>query len=149
MVAGFVTGLLTSVSNPVYNLRIDDFGIRLMVTTAISLAVWVPVLFLTKPENDEKLDDFYRRVRPGGPGWRRQRERTGLDPAQDLGRDILRVLAGLMILFGLMFFTGGTLFGRWGVATIAGVTAAAGLLWLRALRGRGSSGNERGTLHAT
>jgi SSS family solute:Na+ symporter len=137
MVAGFVVGLLTSVNNPIYNLRIDDFGIRLLVTTAISLAVWLPVLFFTKPESDEKLDDFYRRVRPGGPGWRRQRERTGLEPAQDLGRDIRRVIAALMILFGTMFFFGGLLFARWGVVGGTAVTTVIGLLWLRALRGPG------------
>jgi Na+/proline symporter len=134
MVAGFVVGLLTSVNNPIYNLRIDDFGIRLMVTTAISLAVWVPVLLLTKPESDAKLDDFYRRVRPGGPGWRRQRERTGLTPAQDLGRDLLRVLASMMILFGVMFFTGGLLFARWGVVAGTGISAIIGWVWLRSLR---------------
>jgi hypothetical protein len=105
-----------------------------MVTTAISLAVWVPVLFLTKPESDAKLDDFYRRVRPGGPGWRRQRGRTGLAPAQDLGRDLLRVLAAMMLLFGIMFFTGGLLFARWGVVAGTGTAALIGWLWLRALR---------------
>jgi len=134
MVAGFIVGLLTSVSNPVYNLRIDDFGVRLMVTTAISLVVWVPVMLFTKPETDEKLDAFYRRVRPGGPGWRRQRERTGLPAAQNLGRDSLRVLAGLMVLFGLMFFIGAVLFARSGLSIGTGVTALAGLLWLRRLR---------------
>src|SRR5690606_20133157 len=90
MVAGFVVGLLTSIPNPVLNLQIQDFGIRLMVTAGITLAIWVPVMFFTKPESDEKLDAFYTRVRPGGPGWRRQRARTGLPPAQDLGKDLLR-----------------------------------------------------------
>jgi Na+/proline symporter len=150
MLAGFIVGFLTSVNNPWYNLRIDDFGVRLMVTTAISLAVWVPVLFLTKPESDEKLDTFYRRVRPGGPGWRRQRERTGIEPIQNLRRDILRVLAGMMILFGLMFFIGGLLFARWGVVAGTGVTAIIGLLWLRALRTpAGGSPVPEGTVNAT
>jgi Na+/proline symporter len=150
MVAGFVVGFLTSVNNPVFNLRIDDFGIRLMVTTAISLAVWVPVLLLTKPESDEKLDDFYRRVRPGGPGWRRQRERTGLEPAQNLGRDLLRVLAAMMLLFGVMFFIGGLLFARWGVVAGTGISAIIGWLWLRALRTPpGSATAQEGTANAT
>jgi Na+/proline symporter len=134
MVAGFLTGLLTSVNNPILNLRIEDFGIRLMVTAAISLAIWVPVMLLTKPESDEKLDSFYRRVRPGGPGWKRQRERTGLPPAQDLGRDILRVFAGLLILFGLLFGTGGLVFLRPVTGLMWLAIATAGFLWLRALR---------------
>jgi Na+/proline symporter len=135
MLAGFATGLITSIDNPIYTLRIADFGIRLMVTAGISLAVWVPVMLLTRPESDEKLDAFYRRVRPGGPGWKRQRQRTGLPAAQNLGRDILRVLAGLMLLFGLLFGIGGIVLLRWGTAGAMGALAIAGGLWLRRLRG--------------
>jgi len=136
MLAGFVVGLLTSVNNPVYNLRIDDFGIRLIVTTVISMAVWVPVLIFTKPETDERLDSFYRRVRPGGPGWKPQRHRTGLEASSPLGLDIRRALAGMMILFGLMFLTGGVLFARWTTVLAMAGLAIAGWLWLRALNRR-------------
>jgi solute:Na+ symporter, SSS family len=134
MVAGFVTGLLTSVNNPIYNLRIDDFGVRLMVTAGISLAVWVPVMLLTKPESDSKLDDFYRRVRPGGPGWKRQRERTGLASDQNLGRDMLRVLAGLFLLFGLLFGVGGVVLLKPATALSMGLLAMIGGAWLWWLR---------------
>jgi Na+/proline symporter len=134
MLAGFVVGLLTSIDNPIYTLRIDDFGLRLLVTAGITLAVWVPVMLLTRPESDETLDRFYRRVRPGGPGWTRVRARTGLAPAQDLGQDIKRVAAGLMILFGLMFGVGGVVLLRPGVAALNLVTAFVGYRWLRRLR---------------
>ncbi|MGK7311630.1 MAG: sodium:solute symporter family protein [Candidatus Longimicrobiales bacterium M2_2A_002] len=136
MVAGFVVGALTSLDNPVYTLRIDDFGLRLVVTAGITLAVWVPVMLLTRPESDATLDGFYRRVRPGGPGWVRQRARTGLTPAQDLGRDLRRVAAGLLVLFGLMFAVGGAVLLRPGVAVANGAAAAVGYLWLRRLRDR-------------
>ena len=130
MVAGLLIGFGTSV---VPFIRIEDFGIRLLVTTAITLAVWVPVMCLTRPENDETLDAFYRRTRPGGPGWRRQRERTGLPPAQNLGKDVQRVAAALMVLFGLMFAVGAVLLFRWGVLAAMLVLALAGWTWLRAL----------------
>jgi hypothetical protein len=144
MLAGFAAGFLTSVSNPILNLRIDDFGIRLMVTTAISMAVWIPAMLLTKPESDERLDAFYRRVRPGGPGWKRQQRRTGLAPAQNLGRDLLRVVAALFVLFGLLFGTGGLLFGRWIHATVMTIIALIGYLWLRRL-GASVPGTTRAT----
>jgi hypothetical protein len=133
MLAGFIVGLLTSVSNPIYNLQIADFGVRLMVTAGISLAVWLPVMLLTKPESDAKLDQFYARVRPGGPGWRIQRERTGIPPAQDLGRDSLRIIAGLMVLFGLMFGVGGLVLLRWKTMIVMAVIAILGFVWLRIL----------------
>jgi hypothetical protein len=131
MLAGFVVGLLTSIDNPIYSLRIDDFGLRLMATAGITFAIWVPVMLLTKPESDEKLDAFYRRVRPGGPGWRRQRGRTGLPPAQDLGKDLLRVCAGMLLLYGLMFGVGGIVLGRFGVGAVNLAIALGGFLWLR------------------
>jgi solute:Na+ symporter, SSS family len=133
MLAGFVIGFLTSVSNPIYNLQIADFGTRLFVTAGVTLFIWVPVMLLTRPEPDEKLDAFYRRVRPGGPGWKRQRERTGIAPAQDLGCDIRRVGAGVLVLFGLMFTVGSVLLFRWTTLGFSLAAAIAGFVWLRRL----------------
>ena len=145
MLAGFVVGALTSLDNPIYTLRIDDFGLRLLVTAGITLAVWVPVMLLTRAEDDETLDGFYTRVRPGGPGWERQRARTGLAPAQDLRRDLERVGAGLMILFGLMFGVGGVVLLRPGVAGMNLAAAAAGYLLLRRLRSRAAAATGGGS----
>jgi Na+/proline symporter len=146
MLAGFVVGFATSVWTGVDvtlfgtvvsipPLRIADFGQRLFVTSLVTLAVWVPVMLLTRPEPDEKLDAFYRRVRPGGPGWRRQRERTGLAPAQDLGRDLQRVVAALLLLFGLMFAVGGLVMLRLGLFAGMSITAILGWAWLSRLKG--------------
>jgi Na+/proline symporter len=130
MVGGFLVGAGTTLV-PV--IRIDDFGVRLFVTAFLTLAVWFPVMLLTRPESDAKLDDFYRRVRPGGPGWRRQRERTGIPPAQRLGHDVQRILAGLLLLFGLMFAVGSVVLLRWGSLAAMAAMAALGAVWLRAL----------------
>ena len=131
MLAGFTIGLLTSVPNPILNLQIADFGLRLIVTASLTLIIWVPIMFSTRPERDDILDDFYTRVRPGGPGWRRQQERTGVQAAQRLGEDIKRIIAGLMILFGLMFGIGGVVLLRYGVAVGNLLIAAVGFVWLR------------------
>jgi SSS family solute:Na+ symporter len=130
MVAGFLVGFGTTV---VPIIQIEDFGLRLVTTLAITFLIWFPVMLLTRPETDEKLDSFYLRVRPGGPGWRRQRERTGVEPVQDLGQDLLRVMAGLMLLFGSMFAIGSLLFLRWTSLAMMLALAAAGALWLRRL----------------
>jgi solute:Na+ symporter, SSS family len=130
MVGGFLIGVGTTF---VPIIQIGDFGLQLMTITAITAAIWIPVMFLTAPESDEKLESFYRRVRPGGPGWRRIRERTGVPAAQDLACDVQRVIAGLMILFGLTFLVGGLLLLRWGVAGVSGTFFLIGAIWLRHL----------------
>jgi solute:Na+ symporter, SSS family len=128
MSAGFLIGVGTTLV-PV--IQIADFGVRITVTALLSAAVWIPVMFLTQPERPEKLDAFYRRVRPGGAGWTVVRERTGIPAAQSLSHDVLRVLAALMILFGLMFFVGGAVLLRWGTSLGWAAVAVLGWLWLR------------------
>lgn len=132
MLTGFVIGLLTSVV-PV--LRIEDFGVRLMVTSAISVLVWVSAMYLTPPESDETLDAFYAKIRPGGPGWARQRSRTGLAPAQDLRKDLLRTLAASFLLFGAMFAIGGFLLLKPMTGWVSLGVAVLGWVGLRRLRG--------------
>jgi SSS family solute:Na+ symporter len=150
MLGGFVIGFLTSVlpqltkemapgslksllESLIGVVNIGDFGTRLLVTTVITGIIWLVTMLFTAPEPDHTLDDFYTRVRPGGPGWHRQRQRTGLEPAQDLGKDLLRVVAATLVLFGSMFALGGFLLYQqltgWSMLAIAVFS----YLWLRRL----------------
>ncbi len=133
MVAGFVIGLSTSVL-PL--LQIDDFGLRITATALLSGAVWIAVMWLTPPEDDATLEAFYRRVRPGGPGWARQRAATGVPAAHPLGLDLARSAAGLALLFGVMFAVGGALLLRPGVVAGNVALAVVGGLLLRRLNAR-------------
>lgn len=131
MVAGFAIGFGTSV---VPLIQIDDFGVRLTVTTLASAAIWLPALWIAGPESEETLDGFYRKVRPGGPGWRIVRERTGVDPESPLRLDLMRTASGCALLFGAMFAVGGVLLLRPGVAAANAGLAAVGVVVLSRLR---------------
>ncbi len=133
MLGGFIVGFLTSVV-PV--LTIENFGTRLLVTSLITSVFWVLAMVLTPPETDETLDAFYVKVRPGGPGWKRQRARTGLMPAQNLTLDIQKVLASLLLLFGAMFTVGGFLLFQTVTGWVSLVSAVIGGYWLRQLNKR-------------
>lgn len=130
ILGGFVVGLTTSV---VPALQIADFGWRLMFITVSVGVLWITVLFLTPPESDDTLDKFYRQARPGGPGWRRQRDRTDLAPAQDLAKDIQRVLASILLMFGAMFAIGGFLLLQSITGWVSLIAAVVGGIWLRQL----------------
>ena len=134
MAAGFLVGVFTTLI-PI--LTVTDFGLRLIVITAITTVVWVVVMVLTPPESEETLNRFYTKVRPGGPGWRRQQAQTGLPPAQSLKHDLLRVAAAALLLFGLMFGVGALLLLRWGVAASMALLmlVGAGSLWILRRRG--------------
>jgi len=79
MIASFVVSVVaTSVLTPRF--RPDDpnaFATIMLVTVAVSTVVWLGVTFATKPEPDRVLESFYRRVRPGGPGWATVSTRIG------------------------------------------------------------------------
>lgn len=130
MVAGFLVGLSTTVV-PV--LTIDDFGLRLIATTLITLVIWVAAMVITPPESDDTLDAFYTKVRPGGPGWARQRQRTGIGPAQSLSHDLLKALAALFFLLGTMLGVGGFLLYQPLTGWVWLVVAVGGGWWLRRL----------------
>lgn len=143
MVAGFLVGLGTSVV-PV--LTIPDFGLRLLVTAGITTAVWVPVMLFTRPESDERLDGFYRLVRPAGPGWARQRARTGVEPDGSLAFDLTRVGAGLLILFGAMFAVGAAVLLRPGTALASAAASVVGAIVLRRANARRAARGGRAML---
>jgi len=109
------------------------FGLRLTVTAFGTAAVWIPVMYLTKPESDETLDAFYRRVRPGGAGWSAVRARTGLEPVTLLRHDLARTVAAAAALFGGMFAIGGAMLAEPGLALGSTLLLAAGLVGLRRL----------------
>lgn len=133
MVAGFIIGLATSLYPDAFNAILNDFGIRLMVISGLTAIIWITVMFLTPPESDETLDEFYRRVRPSGWGWGRQQARTGIEAGQDLQTDILRVLAAILLLFGAMLGIGGFLLLQPLTGWIALIFAVIGGVWLRRL----------------
>ena len=103
MLSGFLVGFSTSV---VPLLRIEDYGIRLMVTTGLSALVWLSVLLLTPPETPQVLDCFVEAVNPPGPGWQRVRQRLGIEPLEGLDRLLIRFVLSTGLLFGGLLATG-------------------------------------------
>lgn len=130
IVGSFLVGMVTSLS-PWF--KIEDFGWRIIFITISVTCLWVIVLVLTPPESETTLETFYQKVRPGGPGWSRERMKTGLFPAQDLGLDLQRVLASIFLLLGLLLATGGFLLLQQAIAWISLIVAVIGGVWLRHL----------------
>ncbi|AMW31217.1 sodium:solute symporter family protein [Arthrospira platensis] len=130
IVGSFLVGMVTSLS-PWF--KIEDFGWRIIFITISVTCLWVIVLLFTPPESETTLETFYQKVRPGGPGWSRERMKTGLFPAQDLGLDLQRVLASIFLLLGLLLATGGFLLLQQAIAWISLIVAVVGGVWLRHL----------------
>jgi len=136
--AGPIAGPLTAVADLLQPIASAGPAGVLTVTAFGTAVVWLTVMFLTPPEPDAILDGFYLRARPGGPGWRRQRERTGVKPLQDLSIDLWSTFFGIGVIYGAMFAVGGALLSRWGIMAVGAAIAAAATVLLRRIRHRGA-----------
>ncbi len=103
MVCGFFVGFTTSV---IPLLQIEDYGLKLMVTTFSSAVVWLIVLAFTPPESDDVLSQFVTQVRPPGPGWQKLRDRLGIEPVESLPSLSIRFVLASGLLFGSMLGIG-------------------------------------------
>ncbi len=87
----------------------EGFAATMIFTTILSTICWVSVTFLTKPESDKTLQDFFDRVRPGGPGWNRFTP-TG-KPVESLWPGIFKVFIGAIAIICFLYGMGQLLFG--------------------------------------
>ena len=80
----------------------------MLITVGVTTAVWLAVTFLTAPEPDAMLDAFYRKVRPGGRGWRKVAERLGFADDRIPGGALSWVnwVAGVVAVYASLFARG-------------------------------------------
>jgi Na+/proline symporter len=94
------------------------FPLNLFAVAGFSIALALVVTFATRPTDPARLDAFYRRTRPGGPGWKEVAARNpDIRPGDRLGPLFLNWLAGVILVYSVLFGVGYLLFGR----TVAGV----------------------------
>ena len=148
MIASFVVSLIAFKTIPqrfaAGDPRADS--IVMLVTVAVSTIAWVTVTFLTQPEPDSVLESFYRRVRPGGNGWRRVAERAGFG-AEGIEGGIIpwtNWIAGIVAVYSSLFGIGKLIFGQTVSALILFAVAAAAFVWIsRSFRNMDGGESER------
>jgi Na+/proline symporter len=106
-----------------------DYAIVMLLTVGVTTIAWVAATLLTRPEPDHVLERFYRRVRPGGPGWRRIARGLGFagDPIPGGALSWVNWVAGWLAVYGTLFGIGQLLVGTGAAA--AGWFALATLLF--------------------
>jgi Na+/proline symporter len=108
--------------------------VALLITIAVTTAVWLAAAVLTPQTDRATLLAFYRKVRPAGPGWRSVRAEAGVGASPDsLPQAFLAWMCGIFMVYGALFGTGALLYGRASTAAfwiVVGVAGTAGLLTL-------------------
>jgi hypothetical protein len=78
----------------------------LLVTVAVTTAVWLSVTFATPPEPVETLERFYTRVRPSPAGWAPIARRLPVAQTDPLGTSAIDWVAGCGLVYGTLFGIG-------------------------------------------
>lgn len=92
-----------------------DFEISLIIIAFWSTFVWILTTLLTSPVKQEKLTSFYRKVHPGGSGWKKIAEQNA-DIIQDSGYKKLFInwFTGIFMVLTALFGTGKIIFAEYG-----------------------------------
>jgi SSS family solute:Na+ symporter len=115
------------------------FAKSALITTAATTAVWLATTLLTKPETDERLLKFYRRVQPTVHGWKRIAALAPeIKPVRDLGGNTFDWIMGCTLVYCCMFGIGELVLQSWltGFVLLA-IAALAGYLIYWSLSRRG------------
>jgi solute:Na+ symporter, SSS family len=121
-----------------------------LITGGVTTLVWVVTTFATKPESEQTLLSFYRRVHPSIYGWQQIAARArDLPPVRDFGSNAFDWIMGVIMVYGCLFGIGKLVFRQWtwGVLLLV-IAAVAGYLifWDLSRRGWATlSGTEAAT----
>jgi Na+/proline symporter len=137
-ISSMIASLVVSVTAiTVIKGRFPDGDLRadawvMLVTVAVSTVVWLTVTFLTKPEPDAVLESFYRRVRPGGPGWARVSEKAGFGRESIPGGALAWTnwIAGIVAVYSSLFGIGRLVLGDVVQGLILLALAVASFAWI-------------------
>jgi Na+/proline symporter len=93
--------------------------ITLYPTVFGTTLIWLIVTWLTRPVKEEKLLEFYRKVHPGGIGWKAIAEKLpDVQGDTGFGRMFLDWICGVIMVYSALFGLGKLIFGEWLMALV-------------------------------
>ena len=97
----------------------------------ITTFIWLIATYMTQPESNEVLQNFYIKTQPGGPGWSKvvnDAKKEGIkiknkDAEWSVPSGIVAMLIGCVLIYSCMFATGYWIYGEYNYAVPLTVTA--------------------------
>ena len=115
------------------------FPMVVLITTII----WLSVTFLTKPEKSNTLYEFYKRIQPGGPGWKKTIQEAKEENIEIVNTNqpwsvpsgIIAMILAMIAIYSAMFATGYWIYSNYVWAIILTISAiVSGILLSRIWR---------------
>jgi Na+/proline symporter len=134
MICSFITALIVM---PIVHGRFEPSDPNgdawiMIITVTVTTVVWLTVTFMTKPEPAPVLEAFYRRVRPGGPGWAVISDRLGYGREGIPGGGLAWTnwIAGIVAVYSTLFGIGKLVFGETAVGFGLLLLAVVAFAWI-------------------
>ena len=106
------------IASAIFNENFIEPYFKFPFIVLITTIVWLVVTFMTKPDDDQKLIEFYKKTRPGGPGWKRIVNHQDFKNEKEYNktwavpRGILCMLVGCLAIYSALFSTGYFIYGE-------------------------------------
>jgi len=106
--------------------------LKFILVVFFTTTVWLVVTLCTKPSDEQKLIDFYKKVRPGGPGWRKVMtiavekgivQKNEVDSDWDVPLGLLCMSLGSIAVYSVLFSIGYLIYGEITLSVILLVVA--------------------------
>jgi solute:Na+ symporter, SSS family len=114
---------------------------KLIITIGVTTVCWLLAAYLGPQTDSSTLIEFYRKVRPAGPGWETIRQKTGISSAEaaqtgdSMPLALIGWVAGCAMIWSSLFTVGNFLYGRyWYALALLGVFLISGGVVLRVIK---------------
>ena len=105
IISFFVAVYFEWIHESLFDIRLKEYA-ELLIGVGVTTFSWLLVTILTKPTDDDKLMEFYKKIKPYGVGWNGFISKLNIkrinDKSDSAMRDLFLVFLGvLMVYFGL------------------------------------------------
>ena len=132
--SGIISIALTNES--LFNLIFNDDGfpayMKFPFIVLVTTSIWLIVTFITPADEKETLIKFYKKTKPGGPGWNKIKENITMSDEKEewiVPKGIICMIIGCITIYSALFSTGYFIYGEISSALIfLLVTIVSGLI---------------------
>ena len=115
--SGIISIALTNES--LFNLIFNDDGfpayMKFPFIVLVTTSIWLIVTFITPADEKETLIKFYKKTKPGGPGWNKIKEHVTINDQKVewiVPKGILCMIIGCITIYSALFSTGYFIYGE-------------------------------------
>ena len=105
-VSAMIAAIIGSVLAPQFGFY--EFADKMVFTTLFTTIIWLSITLLTNPEPKEKLENFYKKIKPLGLGWNQFDKHSNESIVQG---PFINIILAIIVVQGFLFGIGNFIIG--------------------------------------